>query len=154
MWTSCGDNSFEISKAITQAKFLSGRYRTDTLLCHFGKTDTPQCALCHEFDGSIEHILVLCNALNQCRKNQFVALNDRSDISNLSKKIISDTYNKSVTDFTQLLLDCTVLPIIIEASQSKNGKSIQYEVLKFTRTWCFNMHAKRMKLLGRWRPSP
>ena len=31
LWSSCGSNPFEIHKAITAAKMLSGRYLTDTL---------------------------------------------------------------------------------------------------------------------------
>ena len=34
MFTSCGSNSYEVSKAIIQAKMLSGRYRTDKLQCY------------------------------------------------------------------------------------------------------------------------
>ena len=64
LWTSCGDNPLEISKAIIQAKFLSGRYRTDSLLSHFEESVNPQCALCKkEVTGSLEHLLVLCDSL-------------------------------------------------------------------------------------------
>ena len=92
LWTSCGDNPFEISKVIIQAKFLSGRLRMDTLRSHFGKTDSPQCVLCQEkLEGTIEHILVTCQALIQCRMNQFKWLNEHPTFSNFSKKIICDT---------------------------------------------------------------
>ena len=32
LYSTCGDNSFEVSKALVQARMLSGRYRTDKLL--------------------------------------------------------------------------------------------------------------------------
>ena len=35
IWSTCGSNPYEISKAIIQAKMLSGRYRSDRLLRHF-----------------------------------------------------------------------------------------------------------------------
>ena len=57
LWTSCGSNSYEICKAIIQAKMLSGRYRTDQLLRHFSDND-GLCALCHQnIPGSIEHLV-------------------------------------------------------------------------------------------------
>ena len=31
IWTTCGNNSYEVAKAIIQAKFLSGRYRSESL---------------------------------------------------------------------------------------------------------------------------
>ena len=59
LWTTCQDNSFECSKAIIQAKLLSGRYRSDSLLRHFDKTLTGDCSLCQDSDGSIEHLIYL-----------------------------------------------------------------------------------------------
>ena len=150
LWTSCGDNSFEISKAIIQAKLLSGRYRTDSLLSHFEESANPQCALCKcQVTGSIEHLLVLCDNLVQCREKQFEFLEKCPKSSHLSKKIINDTYKKSTNDFVQLLVDCTTMPIIIQAK--KMDANIVNEILKFARTWCFNVHINRMKLLGRWK---
>ena len=37
LWTTCGANSYETNKACIQAKYLSGRFRTDKLLSHFSK---------------------------------------------------------------------------------------------------------------------
>ena len=154
LWTSCGENSFEISKAIIQAKFLSGRYRTDSLLCHFGKNDTPVCSLCQEsVEGSVEHLLVLCDKLKQCRENQFKMLDERKDISDVSRKLIYDSFKKSVSNFVQVLVDCSSLPTIINATQGNGNSHILTEIFKISRTWCFNIHMHRMKLLGRWRPS-
>ena len=37
IWSTCGSNSFEVSKAIIQARMLSARYRTDKRLSYFNK---------------------------------------------------------------------------------------------------------------------
>ena len=151
LWTSCGDNSFEISKAIIQAKFLSGRYRTDSLLSHFEESVNPQCSLCkQQVTGSLEHLLVLCDSLLQCRSKQFESLEKCSKSSEVSKKIINETYNKSITHFVHLLVDWTTMPLVLDAK--KFEPNILNEILKFARTWCFNVHINRMKLLGRWIP--
>ena len=69
LWTSCGSNSYEICKAIIQAKMLSGRYRTDQLLRHFSDND-GLCTLCHQnIPGSIEHLLVQCPVLDGMNSN-------------------------------------------------------------------------------------
>ena len=149
LWTTCQANSFELSKAFIQAKFLSGRYRTDRLLRHFDKKSTGSCSLCQDIDGSLEHLLLLCPSLSQCRSQQLNMLTMNSDYSDKSKQIIFDTSNKSVSNFVQLLLDCSVLPEVIEANQNSDS-SVMGEIFKFSRTWCFNVHMKRMKMLGRW----
>ena len=53
LWKTCGDNSFEVSKAIIQAKFHSGRYRTDKLLHGWIKLGIldPGCRAPHENGG-------------------------------------------------------------------------------------------------------
>ena len=56
---------------------------------------------------------------------------------------------KSTNDFVQLLVDCTTMPVVIQAK--KLDPSIVHEILKFARTWCFNVHVNRMKLIGRWK---
>ena len=45
LWSSCGDNSYELNKACTQAKYLSGRFRTDKLLSSFSGENSPFCQL-------------------------------------------------------------------------------------------------------------
>ena len=110
IWTTCQENSFEISKAIVQAKLLSGRYRSDRLLRHFDKTLTGDCSLCQDSDGSIEHLLLLCPSLSQCRNQQLNMLRN-SEYSDKAKEIILAASKQSVLEFVQLLLDCSVLPV-------------------------------------------
>ena len=148
LWTTCQDNPFELSKCLIQSKLLSGRYRTDRLLRHFDKNRTGNCSLClNGSDGSLEHLLVLCPALTQCCDQQFLRLNSHSGISDKARSIIAASSQKSVPDFTQLLLDCSVVPEVIEASQNSLTDIIS-DIFKFTRTWCFNVHMQRMKMLG------
>ena len=151
LWTTCDSNPFEIAKSTVQAKLLSGRYRTDKLLKHFSKNNTGNCSLCEdETEGSIEHLLVLCPTLAQTRQNMFNMLEKGELFSDKSKKLIYDAYSSSVPDFVQLLLDSSVLPEVISACQN-NENYILSELFKFSRTWCFNVHSKRMKILGQWR---
>ena len=151
LWSTCGSNSFEISKAIVQAKMLSGRYRSDKLLKHFDKNISGQCSLCIcPCEGSVEHLLISCPTLSQCRQQQFEMLNDSDKFSDTARTIITVASTNTVGNFVQLLLDCSALPEVIIACQ-KESKQVAEDIFKFSRTFCFNIHMKRMKLIGRWR---
>ena len=152
LWTTCSDNSFEVGKAVIVAKLLSGRYRTDKLLKHFSPGQDGTCSICQDnCEGTVEHLLVECSSLSECRQQQFQALVEKHNISVTSKKIIGDFSVKPTSDFVQLLLDCSVIPEVISANQ--NDQNILPELFKFARTWCFNMHMTRLKILGRWKKS-
>ena len=151
LWTTCEDNPFEISKAVVAAKFLSGRYPTDRLLRHFDKNLTGRCTLCpdDDNDGSLEHLLLLCPSLTNCRQQQLQMLTNNPAISDKARDIILAASVNPIPHFVQLLLDCSVLPVVIVTRQ-EGDKNIQNEIFKFSRTWCFNVHMQRMKMLGRW----
>ena len=111
---------------------------------------TGECTLCPDgSDGSLEHLLLLCPSLAQCREQQLQMLKNSPAISDKAKNIIFAASVNSVSHFVQLLLDCSVIPEVIVTSQ-EGHKNILDEIFKFTRTWCFNIHMRRMKILGRW----
>ena len=149
LYTSCGENSFEVSKCIVQSRMLSGRYTTDKLLSHFDRNEDQRCKLCLSETGDIEHLLVHCSALSGVRNNQLQSLLNRTNFSEFSAALILNYWEKSTPSFVQLLLDCSVLPEVITANQ--NGQSLMQEIFKFGRTWCYNVHSTRMKLLGKWK---
>ena len=123
-----------------------------SFLKHFYKDLDGSCTICQDnCEGSVEHLLVVCSALAESRQQQLRGLSERNDISDTSKSLIRTISEKSNEDFVQLLLDCSVIPEVITASQTDT--SILSEIFKFSRTWCFNMHMKRLKLLGRWKNS-
>ena len=114
---------------------------------HFDKTDGI-CSLCSSgVPGSLEHLLALCPALEPCRRKQFETL---EKMSNTSKEIIIEASQDSVSNFVHILLDCSSAPNVIMAYQ-QYGYNILHEIFKFTRTWCYNIHVTRMKMIGRWK---
>ena len=132
-----------------QAKFLSGRYRTDSLFHHFGVSDNLKCSLSYkECNSSLEHLLLQCETLSQCYKTQ---MNMIEHLSPPSRKIVLNAKSESLVSFMQLLLDPSVIPEAIKENQSDKTNQIFYELFQFSRTWCYNVHMRRLKLLGRWR---
>ena len=130
---------------------LSGRYRTDKLLSHFDKHEDHRCRLCFSESGDIEHLLVHCSSLSGVRVNQLQSLNNRRDFSQISVDLILDYWKRPVSHFMQLLLDCSVLPEVITATQNNQNQDVMQDLFKFSRTWCLNVHMSRMKLLGHWK---
>ena len=151
IWSTCGSNSYEVCKAIVHAKMLSGRYRTDLLVQHFNNIDDNDglCKLCpQKTPGDIEHLLVLCPALEETRDQLHSKMINNSSISDTAKSLITQSYT-SMKNTTQMMLDCSTIPSVIVAKQ-REGSSLIEQLFRISRSWCYAMHKARLKLLGRW----
>ena len=72
IWKTVGSNPYEVSKAIQQARFLSGRYRSAYLERHFSKNRDGICINCNSGESeTIEHILISCNAYIETKKKLY-----------------------------------------------------------------------------------
>ena len=151
LWTTCGNNSYEVSKAVIQARFLSGRYRCEKLTSHFTSTkSSPLCSICPDGSiGSVEHILLFCSALEDVRSQLLANLQKNESISKETKQIIQFNFTLSTSTKVQLLIDPSVLPDVIRETQNGNYDLIE-EMFRFTRNWCFSIHRQRLKLQGKW----
>ena len=150
IWSTCGNNSYEVTMAIVQVRFLSGRYRCEKLTSHFSTGSSSQCSICDDKSiGSIEHILTSCSALHETRSQHLNALSTNMKMSNKSKNLIKSYMSSNENMTVQFLLDASVLPDIITAVQSENIDILD-EIFGFTRTWCYAMHRKRLQLQGKW----
>ena len=121
IWTTCGANSYETNKGCIQAKYLSGRFRTDKLLSHFSSKNSLHCQLHPEQPvvGDLQHHLVLCPALQLL----FDYWDSLTSSSEPCKNIIRKYKSASLRLFMQFILEFSVFPEIIEATQNYGGKS-------------------------------
>ena len=150
IWTTCHNNTYEVCKAITQAKMLSGRYRTDRLLRHFTDNSEGICQICTSKSiGSIEHILLACPSLENHRV-KLMRMLDQSDYHDDSKCLIRTIISVNSNISIQLLLDCSPIPEVITLQQSL-GEQVLEDIFKFSRTWCYTINRERLRLLGRWK---
>ena len=65
--------------------------------------------------------------------------------------IFGDILQQSRKDcrlWVQFVLDCSVIPQVVQVSQT--DKAVLQLLFKVTRTWCYSLHRTRLKLLGRW----
>ena len=129
---------------------LSGRYRSGSLLKHFSPSISGVCELCLQEEEDLPHILLPRCPLLQERRVHLIEYS-RNILQNYPycAEIFEEILNDNTKDnFVQFVLDCSIMPAVIRASQlDKNSLAILF---KICRTWCYSMHRTRLKLLGRW----
>ena len=103
--------------------------------------------ICNEQKETVEHILIECPAYLGCKKRLYSLW--LSSKNPAVYHLILEALSSEKDYLLQFLLDCSVLPTVITASQSY-GDGIFSELFYLTRTWCFSVHRERMKMLGRW----
>ena len=148
IWTTAGSNPYEVSKAIQQARFLSGRYRTENLCRHWSANKQGLCLAptCHNEEESVEHILINCSAYHQVRDRHHSIWHNHPDP--IIHKLLHGVVHNPLT-LLQFILDCSVIPNVILAAQ-EHGSVVFAALFKLTRTYCYAVHRERLKLLGRW----
>ena len=150
LWTTCGDNTYELNKACVQAKYLSGRFRTEKLLSHFGSGNSPFCQLHPESFtiGDFPHHLVHCCSFSS---RQVLLFNYWDFISSSSPPCQAILQRIKTTDPEeyQFVLDCSVIPDKI-ASAQLHGQEIYKILYKATRTYCYSLYRAKLKLLNQW----
>ena len=149
IWSSVGSNPYEVTKAIQQARFLSGRYRTENLASHWSNNPNGYCQVqpCVTTVETVMHILVDCDSFIETRRNLCNLWLSCADSNVLL--LVVEALSNSAEYFLQFILDCSVLPSVIRATQLY-GSSVLEQLFYLTRTWCYTIHRKRMKILGRW----
>ena len=137
VWTSCGSNSYEIHKASVAVKMLSGRYPTDMLRRHWTDNTAGYCLLtgCKPLlvQGTLEHLLLFCPSLGEKRQTLLALVSRVSSEHPILRVILANLFCRSsnTQDLMQLLLDCSVVPYVIQAAQMIIER-LQY----LGRAWC------------------
>ena len=150
IWRTAGSNPYEVSKAIQQARFLSGRYRTESLASHWSANKEGYCLsrTCCMEPESVEHILLTCPAYKDCKKKLYSLW--LSTKNKVVRQLVLQAFSSEKSFLLQFILDCSVMPEVIKAVQTTDDDDVLNELFYLTRTWCFSVHRERMKMLGRW----
>ena len=143
--------SYDTNKLVIQLRMLSGRYRVGSLLKHFSPSNSGICELCGSEEENLTHLLIpRCPPLKERREVLVPYSRDILKNSPTGSEIFEQVLTDSNEElFVQFVLDCSVLPAVIRASQQ--DPSVLHLLLKICRTWCYSMHRTRLKLLGRWK---
>ena len=150
IFTSCGANRLEVTKATLQARLLSGRYKFERLARFYsqdnknGLCKLPLCwgtNLAHTDD--VEAFLLSCPSISNTR----LVLNDQLNSFCHNNQSLGVLIRKCLKqDTSQFLLDCSVMSEVIAEYQC-SGNSVIIELFKLTRNYCFILHQARINIL-------
>ena len=151
IFTSCGSSPWEVEKATSQARLLSGRYRVEALSGHWtpwnrdGLCTLPECWQTEaSHRGTVEAMLLSCPSLSTYRADlmQFCLtfLSRFPKLTCLAKICLE-------LDPVQFWLDCSTMWPVISAKQSE-GEWLLYPLFKVTRNYCHVLHSARVSLLS------
>ena len=126
LFRSCGSSPWEVEKATTQARLMSGRYMLESLTKHWvpwnreGLCSLPDCwGSSDSHEGTIECFLFSCPSLSSAR----TALAD-----------YKTCFLKSNPDLVALV--------------ERGGDGILFALFKLTRNVCHCLHKARMSIIG------
>ena len=150
MFRLCGSLPWEVEKAVSQARLLSGRYRVEALSCHW--TSWNRKGLCSLPDywgtnsshqGTVEAFLLSCPSLVAVRTalDQYTAsrIVDNSVLRAVVHQCMED-------DPVQFWLDCSIMPCVISSVQVQ-GEGFLAALFKLTRNYCHGLHKARRDML-------
>ena len=152
IYTSCGNNPYEVLKASTQARYLSGRAKTESLARHWDPSNKEgHCRLCWDYQptlGTIEHLLLPggCPALADARLLMLSLFNAYMVNRPYLLPLLRSCWNICDELTMQFLLDCSTIPIVISETQN-NNLPIMSDIFYLTRTYCFKIFSTRRRLL-------
>ena len=142
-WTA-GSNPHEVTKAVVQAKMLSGRYRTAVLTSHWtnksSQCPAPNCGYPEE---TLAHILVFCPYYSETREKLVrLWLNADPKVRLLALSILIGPPECLIA----FILDASNHPHVINLMNSSGSEALRI-IFYLTRTWCYSIHRERLKLL-------
>ena len=150
LWSTAA-NAYDVNKGIIQSRLLSGRYRLGSLLRHFSPSNSGECELCGHHLEDLPHFLVpRCPQLQERRTSLltywFYILEQSDNCSFIVHEILESEDDNLLVQF---VLDCSVLPQVILASQ--DNPNVLPLLFKITRTWVYSLHRTRLKLMNIWK---
>ena len=151
LWTSAGSSPHEANKAVTLARMMSGRYRTERLCRFWTANKDGYCLLegCNQVVGDLEHLLVHCPGLQSVRSNLEQMWLTRTSLIPPLQLYIKQVLVSPATVRMAFILDCVAVPEIISLYQT-HGMAVLDTALYITRTYAYYIHRKKLILTGKW----
>ena len=152
IFSTCGTAPYEVSKAVIQARWLSGRARVESLTRHCDNTNKegicPLCRIVKPTLGTIEHFLLSggCPALVEARLEMISFFQSYMVPRSYLFPIFQALWGRDDSMTMQLLLDCTVIPEVIKLCQ-ESEEAVMKDIFYMTRTYVFKVYVTRRRLL-------
>ena len=147
----CGSSPWEVEKATTQARLLSGRFMVGALTRHWvpwnreGLCTLPDCwGGADSHVGTIESFLLPCPSLSTTRLA--LTIYNQTYLSS-NPDLLPLVHECMALDTVQFWLDCSTMPAVIAAVQLE-VEGILSPLLKCTRNYCHSIYKARVELLN------
>ena len=152
IYSTCGSSPYQVAKASVQARYLSGRARVEALTRNWDNTNKEGiCPLCRDTKptlGTLQHILLSggCPALAEARLTMLSFFQAYMVSRPYLLPLMQACWEVEEKLTMQLLLDCSVIPIIIKSSQT-SSEPVLKDIFYMTRTYTFKIYTTRKRLL-------
>ena len=150
LFRSCGSSPWEVEKATTQARLLSGRFRLEALTSHWvpwnkeGLCTLPGCwGTPASHRGTVISFLMSCPSLTSTRLSLEVYMRNFLQANPHLTQLVSECLQ---SDPAQFWIDCSTMAPIVRATQVE-GESVLFGLFKLTRQYCHTLYSKRCELL-------
>ena len=156
IFTSCGSSPYEVSKAVIQARCLSGRARLEVLTKHCDPTNKDGiCTVCRTEDpnstsiGNLEHFLLSggCPSLADTRLSMLKMIQAYLVPRPYLFPVFLNLWGRDSDSMLQFLLDCSAIPLVIKLAQEMVDLKIYDELFYITRTYVAKIFLTRRRLL-------
>ena len=153
LFTTCGSSPFEISKAVVQARYLSGRARVESLTKHWDKANKDgTCPLCKHVrptQGTIEYVLLSggCPTLVDARLSMLSLIQTYLVSRPYLFPIFQSLWGKDDMHTMQFLLDCSAISLVRQQAQQSENPILR-DLFYLTRSYVFKLFVTRRRLIG------
>ena len=136
-----------------QARYLSGRARVETLTKHWDPSNKEGlCPLCREITpslGTMEHLFLSggCPALVDARLQMLSFIQAYMVPRPYLLPFMKSYWGVSDSLTMQLLLDCSILPEVIQATQEASHP-VMSDLFYLTRTFITKLHYTKQRLIS------
>ena len=152
LFRSCGSSPWELEKATTQARILSGRFRVEALTGHWvpwnreGMCSLPDCWRTEQsHKGTLEAFLTSCPSLSDTR----MELEQYNSSFLQTNPSLAHLVNKCLDmDRVQFWVDCSTMAPVITAVQ-REGEGVMFKLFKLSRNYCHGLYKARQNLLSK-----
>ena len=140
LWSFAGSNSFENSKALVVAKFLSGRFRTEYLARHWTPSNMHGYCLedtCSKIIGDLKHLLIDCPAMAPTRHRLINFWIEKTATCPILGPIFLRIIYSDANEMTQFILDPLSNDAVNSILQSGHDETMMQKIFYLTRTFAF-----------------
>ena len=127
---------------------ISGRYRSEALCRYWSDNKGGYCRAptCYQAPGTLEHLLVVCPALDIVRERLYTMWLEKSVMFPALHSTIRDVLDSDVPTKVQFILEPLAIPLV-GALAKMHGQRFMEQLSYINRTFAFYMHREYQKLL-------